>query len=73
MHGAYDVLPHYSNQNSRKVHRMPKDPKPNCDSKNTNLFSRIKSFRRISTRYEKLHSSFSSMLSLACILLWLKY
>ena len=38
-----------------------------------NLFSRLKSFRRISTRYEKLHSSFSSMLSLACILLWLKY
>lgn len=37
-----------------------------------NLFARLKAFRRIATRYEKLHSSFAAMLSLACILVWLK-
>jgi transposase len=36
-----------------------------------NLFARLKSFRRIATRYEKLHATFSAMLSLACIFLWL--
>ena len=36
-----------------------------------NLFARLKTYRRIATRYEKLLSSFTAMLSLACILLWL--
>ena len=38
-----------------------------------NLFQRLKSFRRIATRYEKLHSSFAAMLSIACIILWIKH
>ena len=37
-----------------------------------NLFARLKAFRRISTRYEKLAVHFSSMLHLACLLVWLK-
>ena len=37
-----------------------------------NLFSRLKHYRRIATRFEKLHSTFAAMLSLACILIWLK-
>ena len=37
-----------------------------------NLFAKLKAFRRIATRYEKLHSTFAAMLSLACILIWLK-
>jgi transposase len=37
-----------------------------------NTFAKLKRFRRISTRYEKLHDSFAAMLSLACILLWLQ-
>jgi transposase len=37
-----------------------------------NLFARLKHYRRIATRYEKLHATFSAMLSLACILVWLK-
>ncbi len=37
-----------------------------------NLFGRLKQFRRIATRYEKLHHSFAAMLSLACILIWLQ-
>jgi transposase len=38
-----------------------------------NLFSRLKSFRRIATRYEKLHLTFAAMLTLACLLIWLKF
>lgn len=38
-----------------------------------NLFAKLKAFRRLATRYEKLHRTFAAMLSLACILTWLKY
>ncbi len=38
-----------------------------------NLFQRLKHFRRIATRYEKLLTTFSAMLCLACLLIWLKY
>jgi transposase len=29
-------------------------------------------FRRLATRYDKLHAYFAAMLSLACIVVWLK-
>ncbi len=35
------------------------------------LFNRLKQFRRIATRFEKLKISFASFLYLACIYLWL--
>ena len=38
-----------------------------------NLFARLKAFRRIATRYEKLRSTFAAMVTLACVLIWLKY
>jgi transposase len=38
-----------------------------------NLFARLKAFRRIATRYEKLRSTFAAMVTLACLLIWLKY
>jgi transposase len=38
-----------------------------------NLFCRLKAFRRIATRYEKLHTTFAAMVALACVLVWLKY
>jgi transposase len=37
-----------------------------------NLFARLKSYRRVATRYEKLRATFAAMLTLACILVWLK-
>lgn len=37
-----------------------------------NLFGRLKRYRRIATRYEKLYETFAAMLSLSCILVWLK-
>ena len=43
--------------------------------KNRNLierfFSRIKQFRRIATRYDKLAKSFLSFVHLACVIVWL--
>lgn len=38
-----------------------------------NPFSHLKAFHRISTRYEKLHFTFAAMLTLSCLLFWLKY
>jgi transposase len=38
-----------------------------------NFFAKPKAFRRIATRYEKLHRCFAAMLSLVCVLIWLKY
>ena len=37
-----------------------------------NLFTRLKAYRRIATRYEKLHVTFAAMVTLASILVWLK-
>jgi transposase len=33
--------------------------------------NRLKQFRRIATRYEKLAANYTAMIPLACILLWL--
>ena len=38
-----------------------------------NLFARLKSFRRIATRYDKLVSSFAAMISIASLLIWLRF
>lgn len=37
-----------------------------------NLFARLKAFRPVVTRYEKLHTHFGAMLCLTSILVWLK-
>lgn len=36
------------------------------------FFNRLKQFRRIATRYEKLSVHFAAMVTCACIILWLK-
>jgi transposase len=36
-----------------------------------NLFARIKQFRRIATRFEKLARNFAAMVTLGCICVWL--
>jgi|TARA_B100002003_G_C13999357_1_gene482506 transposase len=35
------------------------------------FFNKIKQFRRIATRYEKLDRNFMSMLNLVCTIIWL--
>jgi transposase len=37
-----------------------------------NFFCRLKQFRSVSTRYEKLATNFLSMVNLACALCWIK-
>jgi transposase len=37
-----------------------------------NLFARLKHFRSISTRFEKLARNFKAVLNLACTFIWLK-
>ncbi len=37
-----------------------------------NLFARLKHFRGIATRFEKLARNFKAMLSIACMFIWLK-
>ncbi len=36
-----------------------------------NAFARLKHFRSIATRYDKLKIHFESMLALACVMIWL--
>lgn len=36
-----------------------------------NIFARLKHFRSIATRYDKLKRNFASMMALACSYLWL--
>ena len=37
------------------------------------LLSHLKFFRSIVTRYEKSHATFAAMVTLSCLLIWLKY
>jgi transposase len=60
IHPRRTILPPFDQHLYRQRHRIE------------NLFARLKAFRRIATRYEKLHRTFAAMLSLACILVWLK-
>lgn len=60
IHPRRTILPAFDEHLYRERHRIE------------NCFARLKAFRRIATRYEKLQSTFAAMLSLACILLWLK-
>ena len=68
--GMNPVIPRKSNS---------KKPNPEFDSHLyrlrhlvENLFARLKHFRSIATRYEKLARNFKSMVFLACTFIWLK-
>lgn len=37
-----------------------------------NLFQRLKRYRRVATRYEKLHRTFAAMVAIACLLVWIR-
>jgi transposase len=77
-----DFIRAYVNQLGGVAVMLPKAnraPKPAFDEhlyrerhRIENLFARLKSNRRIATRYEKLHVTFAAMVSLASILIWLK-
>jgi transposase len=66
--GAMVVIPVRSNRNQQREydHHWYKDP--NLVER---FFNKIKQFRRIATRYEKLDRNFMSMLNLVCTIIWL--
>jgi transposase len=62
------VIPHKSNERRRgpfdqAVYRER--------ARIEHCFNRLKQFRRIATRYEKLAANYAAMLTIACIMLWL--
>lgn len=68
--GAHPVIPRKSNS---------KKPNPEFDSHLyklrhlvENLFARLKHFRSIATRFEKLARNFKAMLFIACTFIWTK-
>ena len=66
--GAMVVIPVRSNRNQQREydHHWYKDR--NLVER---FFNKIKQFRRIATRYEKLDRNFMSMLNLVCTIIWL--
>ena len=68
--GAMVVIPVRSNRNQQREydHHWYKDP--NLVER---FFNKIKQFRRIATRYEKLDRNFMSMLNLVCTIIWLAW
>ena len=70
MCGAVATIPKRSNSRD-KGHSFDSyvyRPRPLVE----NLFARLKHFRSIGTRFEKLARNFKSMVYLACSLIWLK-
>jgi transposase len=67
--GAAAVIPPRSNRTEQRAydHHLYKDR--NLVER---FFNRLKQFRRIATRYEKLARNFTSMLNLVCAYLWLE-
>ena len=66
--GAQAVIPPRSNRTEQRAYdrHLYKD----CNLVER-FFSRLKQFRRIATRYEKLARNFNSMLNLVCAYIWL--
>lgn len=62
-----NILPRSNRINQRPVdwHRYKARHLVEC------FFNRLKQFRRIATRYDKLSSRFSAFLHLACAYIWL--
>jgi transposase len=67
-HGAQAHIPSRSN---RKTPRSCDRHRYKARHVIENLFARLKQFRRIATRFEKLASHFLAMITLACICVWM--
>jgi transposase len=66
--GAQAVIPPRSNRLTQRAYDRHLYKDRNLVER---FFCRLKQFRRIATRYEKLAQNFMSMLSLASIFIWL--
>ena len=66
--GAQAVIPPRSNRTEPRAYDRHLYKDRNLVER---FFSRLKQFRRIATRYEKLARKFASMLNLVCTYIWL--
>jgi transposase len=66
--GAAAVIPPRSNRTEQRAYDRHLYKDRNLVER---FFNRIKQFRRIATRYEKLTRNFASMLNLVCAYMWL--
>ena len=66
--GAQAVIPPRSNRTEQRAYDRHLYKDRNLVER---FFSRLKQFRRIATRYEKLARNFTSMLNLVCAYIWL--
>lgn len=66
--GAQAVIPPRSNRTEQRAYDRHLYKDRNLVER---FFSRLKQFRRIATRYEKLARNFASMLNLVCTYIWL--
>ncbi len=67
--GAIAIIPPRSNRNKPRYYDWHRYKARNLVER---WFNRLKQFRRIATRYEKLAEHFSAMVTCACIVTWLK-
>lgn len=66
---AESIIPPRSNRKSPRDYDRHRYQARNLVER---FFNRLKQFRRIATRYEKLSAHFAAMVTCACIVLWLK-
>jgi transposase len=66
--GAQAVIPPRRNRNEQKAYDRHLYKDRNLVER---FFNRLKQFRRIATRYDKLARNFVSMLNLVCAYIWL--
>jgi transposase len=66
--GAKAVIPPHSNRHEQRVYDRQVYKDRNLVER---FFNRLKQFRRIATRHEKLASNFISLLNLVCAYIWL--
>ena len=66
--GAQAVIPPRSNRLTQRAYDRHLYKDRNLVER---FFNRLKQFRRIATRYEKLSQNFMSMLNLACSYIWM--
>lgn len=65
---AEAVIPPRSNRNHPRDYDRHRYKARNLVER---CFNRLKQFRRVATRYEKLAAHFAAMVTCACIMLWL--
>lgn len=67
--GAAAVIPPRSNRKTPRDYDKEIYKERNLVER---LFQKLKEYRRVATRYERLVINYMTMLSLACVLIWLK-